>query len=44
MKFFLGMVLGQAQLKIVGCPVELPNEQLIPLLVDTYLRGMSPAE
>lgn len=44
MKFFLGMVLGQAQLKVVGCPVELPNQQLIPLLVDTYLRGMSPAD
>jgi AcrR family transcriptional regulator len=43
MKIFLGMVLGQVQLKAVGCPVEVPNEQLVPLLVDTYLRGMSPA-
>jgi hypothetical protein len=43
MKLFLGMVLGQAQLKAVGCPVELPNTQLIPLLIDTYLRGMRPA-
>jgi AcrR family transcriptional regulator len=43
MKFFLGMVLGQVQLKAVGCPVDIPNDQLIPLLVETYLRGMRAA-
>lgn len=43
MKLFMGMVLGQVQLKAVGCPVDLPNQQLIPLLVDTYLRGMRAA-
>ena len=41
-KVFIGMILGQVELTEIGCPVKIDTERLVPIIVETYLKGLAP--